>query len=431
MADDVVQHRQRLSTLASDYLLPQGYPDSVAPQYAPYMRARAWQYLFGGALSVFTTRSLLASLGVANKASGEAAAAINWAVKDGAGRLGRFLFARWGRDLDCELKQFRLAGDLLMEAGAALELSTAMVPGAFLPLACTANLAKNLAAVAIVSTRAPIYRTFALRNNLADVTAKGESVANLADVVGTALGIALAKTNLPVVPTFTVLSLGYIIASRVEVDTVILPYLNRARLSYVARSFCQTGAVPGLEEGNKQEPIMPWRDPHVGRVVLGATVEEACSGPQQLQEALGTFSGRQYALTYRRDTGKCYALLKQGANTQAVLQAALDAHCLLWLVDSAAQQQKEAAMPTAVAPWPGTQAADQALAGSSGGVASKLQAAVQELGSVGEGGLAGQQALDFVARSDHFKEFQRQAQQAGWRLHMTSLNPRETRLALA
>lgn len=120
------------------------------------MRARAWQYLFGGALSVFTTRrqgprragqfrqsarqfwlglepqplavssagaernclllgraacryhpcvppavgtaparSLLASLGVANKASGEAAAAINWAVKDGAGRLGRFLFARW------------------------------------------------------------------------------------------------------------------------------------------------------------------------------------------------------------------------------------------------------------------------------------------------------------------------------------------------
>lgn len=83
-----------------------------------------------------------------------------------------------------QLKQFRLFGDFLMEGGAAMELATIFAPGAFLPLACTANLAKNLAAVAASSTRAPIYKTFALSNNLADVTAKGESVANLADIIG-------------------------------------------------------------------------------------------------------------------------------------------------------------------------------------------------------------------------------------------------------
>lgn len=39
-------------------------------------------------------------------------------------------------------------------------------------------------------------------------------MANLADVVGTAAGIALAKLNLPVLPTFCILSLGYLYSSR-------------------------------------------------------------------------------------------------------------------------------------------------------------------------------------------------------------------------
>ena len=132
-------------------------------------------------------------------------------------------------------------------------------------------------------------------------------MANLADVVGTAFGIALAKMNLPVVPTFVLLSggrcwpateparrcrvaeagaamapcalpaaawhcafglcfrgtgraldanafcspharppaVGYLIASRREVDSVVLPYLNRARLSYACRGFLESGGRAG------------------------------------------------------------------------------------------------------------------------------------------------------------------------------------------
>ena len=110
-------------------------------------------------------------------------------------RPGRVLSMQ---DLDGDLKQYRLLGDLLMEGGALLELSTAgawgaaswsrniaghstheqsrpcaaALPQAFLPLACAANLAKNLAAVAMSATRAPIYRSFAQNNNMADITAR-------------------------------------------------------------------------------------------------------------------------------------------------------------------------------------------------------------------------------------------------------------------
>ena len=215
-----------LRRLWASFLVPQGYPDSVSPQYTEYMAWRGVQYFFGGALSLFTTRALLTSVGV-KKGASASAAAINWVLKDGAGRLGRFLFARWGHQLDCELKQFRLLGDGLMEAGAVLELSTIAFPKRFLLLACTANLMKNLAAVAASSTRAPIYRTFALHNNMADVTAKGESVANLSDIFGVAAGIALSKLGLPMAATFALLSCGYLVASRKEVDSVILPYLNQ------------------------------------------------------------------------------------------------------------------------------------------------------------------------------------------------------------
>eukprot|EP00878_Enallax_costatus_P040738 GHUV01047098.1.p1 GENE.GHUV01047098.1~~GHUV01047098.1.p1 ORF type:complete len:163 (+),score=19.72 GHUV01047098.1:196-684(+) len=43
------------------------------------------------------------------------------------------------------------------------------------------------------------------------------------------------------VPTFVCLSAGYLLASRKEVDSVELPYLNRARLAYTSTHFLDTG----------------------------------------------------------------------------------------------------------------------------------------------------------------------------------------------
>jgi hypothetical protein len=51
----------------------------------------------------------------------------------------------------------------------------------------------------------------------------------------------LSKGKLPMVPTFVVLSCGYLLASRKEVDSVELPYLNRARLAYTATKFLGSG----------------------------------------------------------------------------------------------------------------------------------------------------------------------------------------------
>jgi hypothetical protein len=139
------QHRDPVAELVSfvkSYIVPEGYPESVAPSYTPYMQWRAVQYFFGGAMSVFTTRSLLLALGV-SRGTGSSAVAVNWVIKDGAGRIGKMLFARHGKKFDVDLKQLRFKGAMLMQLGAALELSTMAAPKLFLPLACAANVAKG------------------------------------------------------------------------------------------------------------------------------------------------------------------------------------------------------------------------------------------------------------------------------------------------
>jgi hypothetical protein len=402
--EDEMTHKRRLDNVIADYLLPQGYPESVAPQYQKYMMWRGIQYFFGGALSVLTTRSLLKSLGVANKNSGEAAAAINWVVKDGAGRMGRFLFARWGRSLDCELKQFRLAGDILMETGASLELVTALSPKLFLPLACTANLAKNLAAVAASSTRAPIYRTFAKANNMADVTAKGESVANLADVFGTAFGIILAKAKFPTVPTFLSLSVGYLIASRKEVDSVELPYFNRARLSYATRKFFETGTPPGIEDGNTNEPLLPWSDPSYSRVVLGATVKEACESPRCLEKASLKFSKTDYILNYRSDTKKAYVMLRKKATSETSFRGTFAAQLFLHILKG------------------GDLHLPQRSRVRKDFTETRKQMRCKET--------APDAIMSFVSKhgDDIFKTFETQVTQLGWKTKMTMLNTKDTRI---
>lgn len=165
------------------YVVPEGFPDSVTPSYVPYMTWRALKHFFGGAMGVFTTQTLLNSVGVSKHRTTPGAVAINWILKDGAGRVGKMLYARQGKKFDYDLKQLRFAGDLLMELGAGVELVTAVVPQFFLPLACAANVAKNVGAVTSTSTRTPIYKAFAKGENIGDVTAKGECVGNLADLV--------------------------------------------------------------------------------------------------------------------------------------------------------------------------------------------------------------------------------------------------------
>jgi hypothetical protein len=344
------------------YVVPEGFPHSVTPSYVPYMSWRALKHFFGGAMGVFTTRTLLNSVGVSQSKAVPGAVAINWILKDGAGRVGKMLFARQGKKFDYDLKQLRFSGDLLMELGAGIELATAAFPQLFLPMACIANVVKNVAAVTSTSTRTPIYKAYAKGENIGDVTAKGESVGNIADLLGTGLSILISKSNPSLVTSFAFLSCGYLLSSYHEVcfssfslllckiflinfqvtklmpfyyqvRSVVLNTLNRARFTVAVDSFIKTGYVPTLKDGNSQETVFnpPWRHEPVA---IGSRFGEAFQEPASFIAIKPMFEDERYIVTYNPTKDKVYALLKDQAKPDDILKAAFHAHVLLHFINA-------------------------------------------------------------------------------------------------
>ncbi|XP_010252307.1 PREDICTED: protein root UVB sensitive 6 [Nelumbo nucifera] len=328
-----------LMSFIRSYVVPEGFPDSVTPSYVPYMSWRALKHFFGGAMGVFTTQTLLSSVGVSRNRATSGAVAINWILKDGAGRVGKMIFARQGKKFDYDLKQLRFAGDLLMEIGAGVELATAAVPHLFLPLACAANVVKNVAAVTSTSTRTPIYKAFARGENIGDVTAKGECVGNIADLLGTGLSIMISKRNPSLVTTFALLSCGYVLSSYQEVKSVVLHTLNRARFSVAVDSFLKTGHVPSLQQGNMTENIFsfPWSKDKP--IVLGSRFKDAFQEPGSFLSIEPLFEKERYIVTYNPSKGNVYALLKDKAKSDDILKAAFHAHVLLHFIRSSNERR--------------------------------------------------------------------------------------------
>uniref|UniRef100_A0A0E0FWR2 Protein root UVB sensitive 6 n=1 Tax=Oryza nivara TaxID=4536 RepID=A0A0E0FWR2_ORYNI len=310
--------------------VPMGASVRAVPLQSPLPPA---EHFFGGAMGVFTTRTLLSSVGVSQSKVTPGAIAINWILKDGAGRVGKMLFARQGKKFDYDLKQLRFSSDLLLEIGAGIELATAAFPQFFLPMACVANVVKNVAAVTSTSTRTPIYKAYARGENIGDVTAKGESVGNIADLLGTGLSIFISKRNPSLVTSFAFLSCGYLWSSYHEVRSVVLNTLNRARFTVAVDSFIKTGHIPSLKEGNSQETIFnpPWRHEPIA---IGSRFGEAFQEPASFVAIRPLFEDERYMVTYNPAKDKVYALLKDQAKSDDIIKAAFHAHVLLHFINA-------------------------------------------------------------------------------------------------
>ncbi|KAJ1791117.1 hypothetical protein LPJ59_005045 [Coemansia sp. RSA 2399] len=175
--------------------LPADYKNSVTPEYLTYAK---WQFVhnvLGSASGVLATQAMLYAMGLGAGAL-PLSAAINWVIKDGFGQFGGVVYATMvGQKFDSDPKHLRFWSTVWLQTATWLEMLTPLFPHLFLVIGSVANIGKNISWLAMSATKASINKTFCLKENLGDLTAKHGSQATAAGLIGTAIGILIGAAT--------------------------------------------------------------------------------------------------------------------------------------------------------------------------------------------------------------------------------------------
>eukprot|EP00938_MAST-03A_sp_MAST-3A-sp1_P003945 g3945.t1 len=226
------------------HLLPKDFSKGSVPrEYFSFTTRHFVAAVFGSASFVLSTQSLLVAIGLGAGAL-PIAATLNWVLKDGLGQLGGVLFASLVNNrFDTDPKRWRFVAACSQDAAMFLEALTPLFPAMFLPMAVVANMGKNVSWLTASATKASIHLSFALKGNLADITAKAGSQNVVASTMGTSLGISIAAlvvgdTGTSVLlPCLIGLSSAHLFCLYSALGTVNLNTLNAQRTEIAARSF--------------------------------------------------------------------------------------------------------------------------------------------------------------------------------------------------
>ncbi|XP_064329903.1 RUS family member 1 isoform X2 [Phalacrocorax carbo] len=300
-----------LRRAAARVLLPQGYPESVSPDYLQYQCWDALQALCSTLTGALATRAVLQAVGVGDSAATVTGATLTWVLRDGIGMVTRITFA-WiqGSRLDCEAKQWRLAADVLNDAALLLELLAPDWPRAGPALLALAAAAKCIVGVAGGATRAALAVHQARRDNMADVAAKDSSQETLVN----GAGLLLALLLLPLLEGRPWPRLRLALGGALR---------GGAAPPSPAGEGGVVVTVPGPEEVNPREPLLPGFSTRLS-LHLGAPLHRLVSSEAEFKKALecGT---QDYIIVLRPSQGWVGVGLRRGAPPDTPLRACAQA----------------------------------------------------------------------------------------------------------
>lgn len=243
-------------------------PQQVQSNYIYYLKWKLVHRIFSSAIQFQATQAMLQAIGIGAKRSLTSTATLNWVLKDGLGRLSKFIYtAILGPAFDADLKRVRFSTAVLFSLSVGVELLTPVFPRNFLLLASMANIAKSISLAAYIATSSAIHQSFAVADNLGDVSAKSQIQTVCFDNIGLALAACLnllCKNNprmelaLPFIiyPVFSAIDLFAIYQG---LRYIHLSTLNKARLEIIADKWVHSRTVPSTAEVSTAEGMQLFR----------------------------------------------------------------------------------------------------------------------------------------------------------------------------
>jgi len=294
-------------------------PNGVSPEYYLYCKWRFLQRIASSSLSVMATQQMLLAVGLGAQRALPTAAAINWVLKDGLGRIGKLSVAtQFGRQFDADIKRFRFISSVVYDMSAGVEIMTPLFPKQFLLLATCANIGKSIGVTTANVVRAPIQVSFSLQSNLADIAARTSAQQVVSDNLGLALAVAItaAVRNLPKVRTtlpfvlYPILSGIDLFCIHKELKCVQLKTVNKERGEIIAEHWLQQGEAPSFAEVAKHEHLFLAPSLEDGNLpLLVRPLSEAISSVEALKSVVASTrragsSPGKYILFYRAEPVK-------------------------------------------------------------------------------------------------------------------------------
>ncbi|XP_047167902.1 protein root UVB sensitive 4 isoform X4 [Vigna umbellata] len=247
-------------SVVREFFIPRG----VTGNYVEYVKWKLLHRVFSSALQVLATQAMFTAMGVGFSSSLPSAAALNWVLKDGIGRLSRCIYtASLASAFDTNLKRVRFTTSVLFVASIGLELLTPTFPRCFLLLATIANISKQISLACYLATRSAVHQSFAIGDNLGEISAKAQIQTVCFDILGLMLAALVnmcienhrrqqAGLHYLIYPFFAAMDLFGIYQGLKHVH---LQTLTKDRLEIILSTWIERGYVPSPAEVSDKEGV--------------------------------------------------------------------------------------------------------------------------------------------------------------------------------